>query len=116
MRRVRALLQTTTEQTMESLTGACGTVEVKVQELSEGSVMLRVICQVPPGQDEDMGDELRARILDELRDAKIGAPRLRRAVMIDGGINIAPPAEKKKGDAEEESGPPKPFAPPEPSD
>ncbi|MFS8070931.1 MAG: mechanosensitive ion channel family protein [Byssovorax sp.] len=115
VRRVRALLLSITEQAMESLTGACGPVEVKVQELSEGSVMLRVICRVPPGQDEDLGDELRARILDELRDAKIGAPRMRRAFLIDGGIGIAPPAEKK-GEAEEESGPPKPFAPPEPSD
>ncbi len=116
VRRVRALLLSITEQAMESLTGACGPVEVKVQELSEGSVMLRVICRVPPGQDEDLGDELRARILDELRDAKIGAPRMRRAFLIDGGIGIAPPAEKKKGEAEEESGPPKPFAPPEASD
>lgn len=116
VRRVRALLLSTTEQTMESLTGACGVVEVKVQELSEGSVVLRVICQVPPGQDEDMGDELRARILDALGEAKIGAPRLRRAVMIDGGIAVTPPAEKKKDEAEEESGPPKPFSPPEASD
>ncbi len=115
VRRVRALLLAITEKALEALTGARGPVEVKVQELSEGAVMLRVIARVPPGEDEDVGDELRAQILDELRDAKIGAPRMRRAVLIDGGIRIAAPAEKKHGE-EEESGPPKPFAPPEASD
>ncbi len=38
-----------------------------------------------------MGDELRAQILDELREAKIGAPRMRRAVLIDSGLGISPP-------------------------
>jgi moderate conductance mechanosensitive channel len=117
MRTVRALLLSVAEKTVEELTGQPGEVEVKVQELSEGSVKLRVSAKVPPGQDEDVGDYLRARILDEMRAAKIGAPRLRRAVMIDGGISIAPAEDdKEKGKDEEESGPPKPFEPPKGSD
>lgn len=113
VRRIRALLLAISEKSLEALTGSRGFVEVKVQELSEGAVMLRVIARVPPGQDEDMGDELRAQILDELREAKIGAPRMRRAVLIDSGLGISPPPEKK---VEEESGPPNPFKPPEASD
>jgi moderate conductance mechanosensitive channel len=113
VRRIRAMLLAITEKSMETLTGSRGLVEVKVQELNEGAVLLRVIARVPPGQDEDVGDELRAQILDEMREAKIGAPRMRKAFLIDGGIGISAPAEKEK---EEESGPPDPFKPPEPED
>lgn len=119
VRRIRTLLLSITQKALESLTGKPGEVEVKVQELSEGSVMLRVIARVPPGQDEDMGDELRAQILDELREAKIGAPRMRRAFLIDGGIGISAGGEKDKKEddkKEEDEGPPKPFEPPEASD
>jgi small conductance mechanosensitive channel len=113
VRRVRALLLAVAEKTIEELTGQPGEVEVTVEELTEGSVKLRVSARVPPGEDDDVSNDLRARILDEMRDAKIGAPRLRRAVMIDGGISIAPrDDEKEKGKKdEEESGPPKPFEP-----
>jgi len=115
IRRIRALLMMISLKVLKELTGEDGVVEVKVQELNEGAVMLRVIARVPPGQDEDMGDELRAQILDELRAAKIGAPRMRRAVLIESGISMAAPVPKEK-DEDEDSGPPKPFEPPKESD
>ena len=116
VRRIRGLLMAITVKALKDLTAEeSPIVEVKVQELSEGAVMLQVIARVPPGQDEDMGDELRAVILDELREAKIGAPRMRRAVLIDSGIGISAPKEKEKKDDEDE-GPPKPFEPPKAED
>jgi moderate conductance mechanosensitive channel len=111
LRRVRPLLTSIAERALEAETGKRGTVEVTVQELAEGSVLFRVIARVPPGKDDDIGDELRARILEELRDAGIGAPRARRAILIDGAeLRVAAPSERRE--VEESKGPPKPFQPP----
>lgn len=112
-RRVRAKLTEVAEETLHAETGTSEGVEVKVQELSEGSVLFRVAAKVPPGKDEDIGDVLRARLLEALRDAGIGAPRARRAVLVDdGGLRIAAPAEPGKDEDEEPKGPPEPFKPP----
>ena len=109
--RVRSLLLAVTGRVLEEQRAARGPVEVKVQELSEGSVLLRVIAQVPPGKDEDMGDELRACIVEEMRAAGIGAPRARRAVLIDSTVRVGSPSEAEK-EGEEGAGPPAPFSPP----
>jgi small conductance mechanosensitive channel len=112
-RRVGPLLAAAAEAVLEAETGSRGLVEVKVQELNEASVMLRVIARAPPGKDEDIGDVIRARVLSELRDAGIGAPRMRRAVLIDdGGLRIAAPPEAGSAEDEESKGPPKLFQPP----
>ncbi|MDC3962610.1 mechanosensitive ion channel family protein [Polyangium jinanense] len=108
--RVRSLLASVAEKALSGQAGANGPVEVKVQELNEGSVLLRVIARVPPGQDEDLGDLLRERIVDELREAKIGAPRPRRAVLIESKIRVGAPPPPEP--VEEDSGPPQPFSPP----
>lgn len=111
LRAVRALLQTVSEQTLEAETGQRGAPEVKVQELAEGSILLRVSARVPPGQDDDLGDVLRANIAEELRRAGVGAPRARRAVLIDSTLRVGAPAPKEKGEKEADEGPPKPFEP-----
>lgn len=109
--RVRELLASVSEAALAEEPIARGTVEVKVQELNEGSVLLRVSARVSPGKDEDVSDALRLRILEALREAKIGAPRARKAVLIDNGeVRIAPPREPTS-DEEESSGPPKLFEP-----
>jgi moderate conductance mechanosensitive channel len=111
LRRVRTLLTSVAESALEAETGKRGAVEVKVQELGEGSVLFRVVARVPPGKDEDVGDALRACVLEELREAGVAAPRARRAVLIDGAeLRVAAPAKPKE--TEENKGPPKPFAPP----
>jgi small-conductance mechanosensitive channel len=115
MRRVRDLLAKVTEAALQEEPGA-GPQEVKVQELAEGSVLFRVSARVPPGRDEDVSDVLRARLLDALRDAGVGAPRARRAVLIDDAeLRITSPSPPKKGE-EESQGPPKPFEPPSAGD
>lgn len=112
-RRVRALLTSLAEEVLEAETGKRAGVEVKVQEPSEGSVMFRANMRVPPGKDEDLGDALRARLLESLRDAGVGAPRARRAIMIDdGGLRIAAPAQADV-EEEENSKPANPFQPPD---
>jgi small conductance mechanosensitive channel len=113
-RRVRATLTEVAEEVLQAETGAREGVEVKVQELSEGSVLFRVSAKVSPGKDEDIGDVLRARLLEALRDAGIGAPRPRRAVLVDdGGLRIAPPIEAGSGQGDEPTKPPEPFKPPD---
>lgn len=109
LHRVRALLRSVADKVVEKETGARAPVEVKVQELTEGSVLLRLIAQVPPGQDEDLGDELRACVVEALRAAGIGAPRVRKAVLLDGGIHVGSPPEVEKKEEEEKA--PNPFEP-----
>lgn len=111
LRAVRALLQAVAERTLEAEVGKRGAPEVKVQELAEGSILLRVIARVPPGKDEDIGDVLRANVTEELRSAGVGAPRARRAVMIDSTLRVGAPKPEEKDKEEESEGPPKPFEP-----
>jgi len=101
LRRVRTLLEDVAKRGLQEHTGSPGHVEIKVQELTEGSILLRVLARVPPGQDEDIADVLRALMVDALRSAKIGAPRPRKAVMIDSGIRVGSMAEG--GEEEEET-------------
>ena len=112
LQRVRSLLLSVTEKVVEEETRAESPVEVKVQELNEGSIILRVIARVPPGQDEDVGDVVRARVVEGLRDAAIGAPRPRRVVLIDSGVRVGAPIKPTKKKEHEDEGPPKPFEPP----
>ncbi|APR82654.1 Potassium efflux system KefA protein / Small-conductance mechanosensitive channel [Minicystis rosea] len=114
LRAVRALLQSVAEKAHLEETGKPSAVEVKVQELHEGAIVLRVSARVAPGKDEDLSDVIRARIAEELRDAGVGAPRPRRAVIIDSALRVGAPLanDKEKGGKEEESGPPKPFEAP----
>ena len=113
LQRVRGLLASVAEKVLAERGGTKSHIEVKVQELTEGSVVLRVIARVPPGDDEDVSDLLRAGIVDELRAGNIGAPRARRAVIIDSGLRVGEPVSEKK-EAEESAKPPDPFKPPEP--
>ncbi|HSN98513.1 MAG TPA: mechanosensitive ion channel family protein, partial [Candidatus Nanopelagicales bacterium] len=88
---VSDLLSSVARKAIEEATGKPGDVEVNVEELTEGSVLLRVVARVPPGKDKDLGDLMRARIAEELRRAGIGAPRPRRAVLIDSALRLNTP-------------------------
>lgn len=82
---------------------------VKVQELTEAAVLLRLVVQVPPGRDDDLSDVLRARVVAELSKAGVGAPRPRQAVILDTALRVsAPPAREGK---EEVEGPVNSFSP-----
>ncbi|MRG92476.1 mechanosensitive ion channel family protein [Polyangium spumosum] len=107
MPRVRDLLGSVVEREVEALTGAPGRVEVGVEELTEGSVVLRVIARVPPGESKDMGDALRGRIVEELCKAQVSAPRPRRAVLIESKLHVGRPPRLEI----EESTPVAPFSP-----
>ncbi|WP_437680235.1 mechanosensitive ion channel family protein [Sorangium sp. So ce131] len=110
LRRVRSILSSSVQKVLEEETGQRGPVEVNVEELGEGSILLRVVARVPPGKDEDLGDAMRASVVDDLRSAGIGAPRARRAVLIDSALRVGAPAEKEEDEGEEAT--PSPFAPP----
>ncbi|MDI3282553.1 mechanosensitive ion channel family protein [Polyangium sp. 15x6] len=105
--RVRELLTTVAEQEVEARTGAPARVEVGVEELNEGSIVLRVSARVPPGENKDTNDALRGRIVEELRKAKVGAPRPRRAVLIESTLGVKNPPKREI----EESAPITPFSP-----
>lgn len=109
LRRVRPMLSSLAAKVLEEEKVEPGPVEVKVQELGEGSILLRLVVRVPPGKDEDLGDLLRARAVEELRSAGVGAPRPRRAVLIDSALRVGSPPKEAAG--EEEAAPPKPFEP-----
>ncbi len=109
MKHVESVLRAVTEEVVLAETGVAGAVEVKVQELTEGSIHLRVIARLPPGKDEEVGDVLKGRVVEALRAAGIGAPRHRRAVLIDQGLRVGG---RGAAPEEEESGPPKPFEAP----
>lgn len=107
--RVRSLLTSVAATTIEELTGAPTVVEVVVEELTEAAVLCRVTTRVPPGEDKDMGDALRARVVEALRVANVGAPRPRRAVLIDSALQVGKPA--VAASAEEDIRPPEPWKP-----
>ncbi len=109
LRRVSELLVEVTSKELEALMGAPGKVEVNVEELTEGSVMLRVLARVPPGESKDMGDVLRGRVVEELTKAKVSAPRPRRAVIIESRLRVGDPPPLEI----EESEPLQPFSPSE---
>lgn len=109
LRKVRGMLEAITHKSLQEEKVKGGEVEVKVQELAEGSILLRVIARVPPGKDEDIGDVIRANIAEDLRSAGVGAPRPRRAVIIDSALRVGAPIAEEKDDKDEEEGPPKPF-------
>jgi small conductance mechanosensitive channel len=107
-RRVRGLLERLTEQVLEEEGIRRGPVEVKVQELSEAAMLLRVIARVPPGMDEDASDVLRARVVEGLRAARVAAPKRRRVVILDSPLHVgARPAAR----LQEEDEAPEPFKP-----
>lgn len=112
LRRVRGMLETLTETFLEEQGTKRGDIEVKVEELSEAAIQLRIIARVPPGADEDMSDGLRGRVVEALQSAKVGAPRPRRAVIIDSALRVVAPPGVFVG--EEDAGPPEPFKPAEP--
>ncbi|MDI1477272.1 mechanosensitive ion channel family protein [Polyangium sp. y55x31] len=105
--RVRDLLASIAEKEVEARLGAPGRVEVGVEELNEGSIVLRISARVPPGENKDMNDALRGRIVEELRKAQVGAPRPRRAVLIESTLNVKNPPKREI----EESVPITPFSP-----
>lgn len=105
--RVRELLASVAEKEVEARLGAPGRVDVGVEELNEGSIVLRISARVPPGENKDMNDALRGRIVEELRKAQVGAPRPRRAVLIESTLNVKNPPKREI----EESAPITPFSP-----
>ncbi|WP_394825503.1 mechanosensitive ion channel family protein [Pendulispora albinea] len=92
--RIRAMLESVAEETLYAKVGERVRVEVRVQELGQGCVLLRVMGRVPPGKDDDISIALRARILDALRGANImTAPRpMQVALPESAALRIAPPA------------------------
>jgi small conductance mechanosensitive channel len=98
-RHVRDVLSAVAEQVLREEGVSSGPVQVKVQELTEKTMVLRVIACVPPGRDDDLSDVLRARVVEELRAAKVGAPRPRRAIIIDNTLQVRAPPEGQKEEA-----------------
>ncbi|UQA55343.1 mechanosensitive ion channel family protein [Polyangium aurulentum] len=72
--RVRKLLEEVAEAVIADERGAEGPPELKVQELTEASVVVRVAVRVAPGRSEDATDKLRLLALEKLRAAGIPAP------------------------------------------
>lgn len=112
---VKELLTTRLEQALTEEKGDKPTMEIKLQELTEGSMIVRVQVKVPPGMDDEMGAMIRSSVIQELKGAKIGAPRPRRAVIIDSRLNVRSP-EGTSGEDEEDAGPPQAFQAPGGSD
>ncbi|MDI1429129.1 mechanosensitive ion channel family protein [Polyangium sorediatum] len=105
--RVRALLTSIAEKEVEARTGAPANVEVGVEELNEGSIVLRISARVPPGENKETNDALRNRVVEALCKAQVSAPRPRRAVLIDSNLRVGPPPKREI----EESTPITPFSP-----
>lgn len=78
-----------------------------MEELNEGSIVLRIIARVPPGESKDMNDALRGRVVEELCKAQVSAPRPCRAVLIDTNLRVGPPPKREI----EESATIMPFSP-----
>ena len=87
-------------------------IEVKVQELTDAAIMLRLAVQVPPGRDEDLTDVLREYVVYELTRAGVAAPRTRKAMIMDSTLRMG----LQQGRSEEPSpvGPANPFSPSKP--
>jgi moderate conductance mechanosensitive channel len=114
-RRVRALLTSLAEQTLFEETGQRGPLDVVVEELTEGSILYRVSARVPPGKNDDVGYAMRVCIVEGLRREGVGAPRARRAVIIDTPLQVKAPSASEDDDDDDE-GPAKPFEAPQASD
>ncbi|WP_437282952.1 mechanosensitive ion channel family protein [Sorangium sp. So ce375] len=107
VQRVRELLARVAEKEVELQTGAPGQVDVGVEELNEGSIVLRISARVPPGKNKEVNDALRGRVVEELCKAQVSAPRPRRAVLIDSTLSVKNPPKREI----EESAPVVPFSP-----
>ncbi|WP_438042364.1 mechanosensitive ion channel family protein [Sorangium sp. So ce128] len=107
VQRVRELLARVAEKEVELQTGAPGQVDVGVEELNEGSIVLRISARVPPGKNKEVNDALRGRVVEELCKAQVSAPRPRRAVLIDSQLSVKNPPRREI----EESAPVMPFSP-----
>lgn len=107
VQRVRELLARVAEKEVELQTGAPGQVDVGVEELNEGSIVLRISARVPPGMNKEVNDALRGRVVEELCKAQVSAPRPRRAVLIDSTLSVKNPPRREI----EESAPVTPFSP-----
>ncbi|MDI1450963.1 mechanosensitive ion channel family protein [Polyangium sp. 6x1] len=107
VQRVRDLLTKIAEKEVEQQTGTAPQVEVGVEELNEGSIVLRISARVPPGRNKDVNDALRGRVVEELCKAQVSAPRPRRAVLIDSPLSVKNPPRREI----EESAPVMPFSP-----
>lgn len=83
--RALALLTEATEEMISAEKGDVGPAEVKVQELADAAVIARVILRAKPGQDEEVGDRLRVRLLAKLRGAGVEAPHARRVLLLEKG-------------------------------
>lgn len=78
-----------------------------MEELNEGSIVLRISARVPPGKNKEVNDALRGRVVEELCKAQVSAPRPRRAVLIDSQLSVKNPPRREI----EESAPVMPFSP-----
>ncbi|WP_438030513.1 mechanosensitive ion channel family protein [Sorangium sp. So ce233] len=107
VQRVRELLARVAEKEVELQTGAPGQVDVGVEELNEGSIVLRISARVPPGKNKEVNDALRGRVVEELCKAQVSAPRPRRAVLIDSTLSVKNPPKQEI----EESVRVEPFSP-----
>jgi len=106
-RRTRLLLAQWTEEFLDAEGMKRGPAGADVEELTEASVLMRIMARVPPGKDKELGDALRGHVLEQLRSANIGAPRPRRAVIVDTALRVGAPAPL----AIEESAPVNPLQP-----
>ncbi|WP_437578892.1 mechanosensitive ion channel family protein [Sorangium sp. So ce887] len=107
VQRVRELLARVAEKEVELQTGAPGQVDVGVEELNEGSIVLRISARVPPGKNKEVNDALRGRVVEELCKAQVSAPRPRRAILIDSTLSVKNPPKREI----EESVRVEPFSP-----
>ncbi|AUX30698.1 MULTISPECIES: mechanosensitive ion channel family protein [Sorangium] len=100
VQRVRELLARVAEKEVELQTGAPGQVDVGVEELNEGSIVLRISARVPPGKNKEVNDALRGRVVEELCKAQVSAPRPRRAVLIDSTLSVKNPPKREFEESE----------------
>ncbi|WP_437613626.1 mechanosensitive ion channel family protein [Sorangium sp. So ce834] len=100
VQRVRELLARVAEKEVELQTGAPGQVDVGVEELNEGSIVLRISARVPPGKNKEVNDALRGRVVEELCKAQVSAPRPRRAVLIDSTLSVKNPPKREIEESE----------------
>ncbi|WP_394850565.1 mechanosensitive ion channel family protein [Pendulispora brunnea] len=91
--RVRELLQSVSAEVLEAELNHRGVVEVKVHELGQQTVTLRVLARVPPGKDLDMATKLRLRLVDELRAHDMVPKNIPGAALESVKLQIARPAE-----------------------
>src|SRR5262249_13738450 len=106
--RVREVLSGVGAEVLEAELGQRGEVEVKVHELGQQTVMLRVLARVPPGKDLDVATKLRSRLVDELR-ANDMAPKNLPPALESAKLQIARPPEIVQPAAVESSSVPVPM-------